>query len=194
MNSFKNPLTPLIPDPVNIEVPINALQQIIASIPWISKSFGRAWKSSRIDVATNKTIYYPEVWQGLNKDLLPVMPNDNLDSQAFWYINGAEDVNNWCKGQYTRIDADVHLIVWFNLECIDNTVDSRFTERLKKDVLDALRVGVMAGGTLTINKIWHEAADVFKWFTIEEAKRQVLEHPFGGFRFECLLNYKETCP
>lgn len=192
MNSFKNPLTPLVPNPVGLEVPINSLQTVLSAIPWMEKSFGRAWRTSKEDVK-GKDLFYPEVWQGLNKDLLNVMPNDNLKAQCFWYEEDAEEVQDWCAGQFSMINSKLSLIVWFNLKCIDPAVDNRFTETLKKDVLDALRGMTTSNGTLDIIKIHHEPKNVFKWFTIDETVEQSLTHPYGGFRFECMLNYKEEC-
>jgi len=192
MNSFKNPLTPLVPNPVGIEVPINALQTALGTIPWIEKSFGRSWRTSREDVK-GKNIFYPEVWQGLNRDLLNVMPNDNLQSQCFWYEEGAEEVKDWCAGSYSMIELKINLILWFNLKCIDPTVDNRFTETIKAEILNTLRMTTLPLGTISVKNIYHEPEDVFKWFTIDKTIEQSLTHPYGGFRFECMLNYKEEC-
>lgn len=192
MNSFKNPLTPLAPNPVNLEIPLNELQQSIATIPWIEASFGRAWKVSRMN-EMKKPEYYPEVWQGADKDLLNVMENDNLAAHSFWYVADPANVQDWNNGLYSRIERTVHLIVLFNLKRIDPNLTYRFTEELKRDILDKLRTTRLSSATLTINRVFEDPNQVFNGFTIKETENQTFVHPWGGFRFECLLNYTESC-
>lgn len=192
MNSFKNPLTPLVPNPVNLDVPTNELQLSLSGIPWIEASFGRAWRVPRKET-NGKIIYYPEVWQGEGKDLLNVMENDNLAAHCFWYFPDPANINNWNNGLYSRIERPAHLFVLFNLDKINPAATYRFTEELKRDLLDKLRNTRLSSATLTVNRVFEQASQVFNVFTINEAENQTFVHPWGGFRIECLLNYTEHC-
>jgi hypothetical protein len=193
MNSFKNPLTPLIADPKGIDKPIQDIQQALAALGWLEKSFGRTWQAyEKID---GKEVIYPETWQGEKMDLLNVMPNDNLKAQSFITINEPSEILNFRPGQYSRFRTMINVIVWFNLDQIFETVDYRHTELLKSTMMTALSTMLFDGnGAIKVSRIWEQAENVFKGFTIDRVKRQELVHPYGGFRFECELTYLEDCP
>lgn len=193
MNSFKHPLTPLITDPVGIDKPIQDIQTAIATIPWIEKSFGRTWQAYK--TVDKKEIVYPETWQGTDKDLLDVMPNDNVNAQSFITVGEPFRIPNYNKRNFNRVTGIINIIVWFNLERLVDTVDYRFTEILKLEVLRTLNeMTFKAEAGITVNQIWEQANNVFAGFTIDRLKQQELVHPFGGFRFECQLTYLEDCP
>lgn len=199
-NSFKNPLTPVIADPVGIDRPIQELQQTLAALGWLEKSFGRSWLSYRQDVLNGKIVTYPQVWQGMDngkdRDLLDVMPNDNLKSQSFFKVNDPIETINYRKDLYSEKRAIVDIIFWFNLREIHATVDYRFIELLKTQAEDAVRkhmFTVEAWANVELVRSWEDAANVFKGYTIPD-KRPQLIHPFGGFRLETRLTWRENCP
>jgi len=128
MISFKNPLVPLIVDPVNIDTPIQEMQQALAvGLPWLQKSFGRSWESVKKDT-DGKIWTYPEVWQGPNDDLMNCMPNDNLKSQSFFRVEEPIQVTQYDFQGFSRMNASVSIIFWFNLQVIDPDLDYRFIE------------------------------------------------------------------
>lgn len=192
--SFKNPLVPIIDDPVNIDAPIQEMQIALASgLPWLEKSFGRSWESVRQD-SVGKNWIYPEVWQGKGIDLLDCMPNDNLPSQSFFRVEDPITIADYEFERYARMNAQISIIFWFNLEVIDPTLTYRYVEILKGQAQRVITNAAIETGTFTINKIWEGAANVFKGYTIDQFKNQELIHPWAGFRFECTLNYLENCP
>lgn len=195
MNSFKNPIIPLIADPVNIDRPIQEMQiSLAAGLPWLARCFGRSWDSVRKDSA-GKIWTYPEVWQGPATDLLNVMPNDNLDSQVFFKVEEPIQVIEYSAGNYSRMNANVSIIFWFNLKLIDPDLDYRFIELLKGQAQRVItETGCSPEGTFTILRIWEGAQNVFKGYTLDIEQNQDLIHPYGGFRFECGLNFSENCP
>lgn len=194
MISFKNPLTPLITNLVNIDTPIQEMQQALASgLPWLQKSFGRSWESVRKDTS-NKIWTYPEVWQGADTDLLNCMPNDNLKSQSFFRVEEPIQVVDYEFMRFSRMNATVSIIFWFNLKVIDPDLDYRFIELLKGNAQQVITNTSCTDATWEILKIWEGANNVFKGYTIDQFANQELVHPFGGFRFECNLNFLENCP
>lgn len=194
MISFKNPLTPTIAQPVNIDKPIQEMQQALAiQLPWLEKSFGRSWESVRKD-QQGKIWTYPEVWQGPGIDLLNAMPNDNLSSQSFFRVEEPIQVIAYESNRYSRMTALVSIIFWFNLEVLDPDLDYRFIELLKGSAQRVITETSCTDATFVIQKIWEGANNVFKGYTIDQFQNQELIHPYGGFRFECLLNFLENCP
>lgn len=202
-NSFKNPLVPLIADPVGIDIPIQELQQTIANVGWVEKSFGRSWLSYSKD-SKGQVKYYPEVWQGKenvagkDKDLLNVLPNDNLRSYSFFKVDDPIVTDSdYSANLYNNKSATISIIFWFNLLEINKTLDYRFTELLKTTIEAAIRYHTFSPksqGRIKILRSWEEAANVFKGYTINVAEQQELVHPWGGFRLECVLTWRENCP
>lgn len=193
MNSFKNPIIPLISQPVNIDAPIQELQIALGTdLPWLEKSFGRSWESVRKD-EQGKIWTYPEVWQGAGIDLLNVMPNDNLKAQSFFRVEEPIQIIAYESNRFSRMSAQISIIFWFNLQVIDPDLDYRFIELLKASAQRAITETSCTNATFVIQKIWEGANNVFKGYTIDQFKNQELIHPYGGFRFECNLNYLENC-
>lgn len=203
MNSFKNAVIPLISSPVNIDRPIQEIQVALSSLGWIQKIFGRAWlayKSSQGFFGTNKQILYPHVWQGWTeddkpKDLLEVLPNDNIKSQVFFKVEEPINFVEFVPNGNSMMRATVSIIFWFNLRRIDPEIDYPFTELLKGQVLRTLAdMTFTPDSSLNILRIWEGAANVFRGYDITELKDQELVYPWGGFRFETEITYREDCP
>jgi hypothetical protein len=195
VNSFKNPLVPLIDNPVNIDRPIQEMQQALAAgLPWLAKAFGRSWESSRKD-PDGRIWIYPEVWQGAGEDLLNVMPNDNLKSQCFFRVEDPIEVIDYTPDNFNFMKADVSIIFWFDLRVIDPDLDFRYTELLKGMTQRILtETSLSASGTFQIRRTWENADNVFRGYTIDKTRNQELIHPYAGFRFECDLFFYENCP
>jgi hypothetical protein len=201
MNSFKDPLVPLIAQPVGIDIPIQELQVKLASLGWLEKSFGRSWTAVRKD-AQGRIIYYPEVWQGMtinnkDRDLLNVMPNDNLKSQSFFKVEDPIETIDYAQDLYNIKRAQISIIFWFDLRQIDKTLNYRFIELLKSLAETAIKTHSFtpaSWASIEILRSWEEPASVFKGYTINLVEQQELIHPWGGFRLDCRLNYRENCP
>lgn len=200
MNSFKNPLVPLIVTPVGIDIPIQSLQVKLGALGWLEKSFGRSWIAVRQDNA-GKVITYPEVWQGMtggkDRDLLDVMPNDNLKSQSFFKVEDPIDSLLYAQNEHMKKGATVNIIFWFNLREIDKTLDYRFIETLKSTAERAIvnhTFSAASQASIEIVRSWEDVGNVFRGYTFDAVKQQELIHPFGGFRIETRLTWTENCP
>lgn len=195
MNSYKDPLVPLIAEPVNIDRPIQALQVALGALPWLQKSYGRAYESFKRDPTSKIKSVYPQVWQGEGLDLLNVMPNDNLISQSFFRVEDPLEVREFRLDSFSTMRARVSLIVWFNLVRIDPTQNYLFAEILKAQIQRVLSITTLnEGDSIKILRVWERAANVFAGYTIDETRDQELVYPFGGFRFELELTFIENCP
>jgi hypothetical protein len=138
---------------------------------------------------------YPQVWQGPGKDLLEVLPNDNLKSQSFFKVEDPIEALEYVPDGLSLMRAPVSLIVWFNLNRIDDTITYNFSEQLKAEVQRKITTALLAErASVEILKIWEGAANVFKGYDISQLKDQELVYPWGGFRFELAITYQEDCP
>jgi hypothetical protein len=209
MNKFKNPFVPLIENPVNIDRPIQEIQLAIASLGWLEKSFGRAWnayKTTQQNTGLSRMVTYPHVWQGVEElpggklkplDHLEVMPNDNLKSQSFFKVEDPIQVVEFPQNPdgSAIMRAVTSIIFWFDLRQIDPSIDYNYTELLKGQVQRKLtEMTFTPDSSLTILRIWEGAQNVFRGYPINEVEYQYLVYPFGGFRFELELTYREECP
>ncbi len=193
-NSFKNPLIPLIVNPVNIDRAIQNVQVSLSEMGWLEKCFGRAYNSYKRDVVSRPSIY-PEVWQGLGKDLLNVLPNDNLKSQSFFKVEEPIEVLEYNPNGFSLMKATVSIIFWFNLKEIDDTADYRFIELLKGRTQRLLTAGDYAGTfSLEVKRVYDTPEQVFRGYDINKIPAETLIQPYGGFRFETEFVYVEDCP
>jgi hypothetical protein len=197
MISYKNPLVPLIDSPVNLDRPIQELQVALANgLPWLEKSFGRSWdgfKSTQGSLGTPKLVAFPQVWQG-GADLLPVMPNDNLNSQSFFKVEDPIQVVEYVPDGWAMMRAVVSLIFWANLKKIDPDKNYNFVEVLKGHAQRVITKAVLSTpASVKIVRTWEKPADVFKGYDISTLNTELV-YPYAGFRFELEVNYQEDCP
>jgi hypothetical protein len=202
MNKWKSPDVPLISVPVNIDRPIQEIQIALAGLSWLERSFGRSWLALKmLPTSTGKRIvYYPQVWQGFNeegkpRDMLEVLPNDNIKSQCFFKINDPVTVTEFVPNGDSQMRAILDIIFWFNYKALDDTIDYPFIELLKGQAQRVLAgMSFSPDSFLSIVRIWEGAANVFKGYDMTDVHDYNLVYPWGGFRFECELTYREDCP
>lgn len=189
--TLKNPAVVYVPDPHGIDVAIYDLQARLAAIPWLEKSFGRAWTLPDPTVADKRRIV-PMVYQG-DGEYYVILSNDALRSYSFWRVRGRRGVEQWSplnnRGVYQHLDT-VDLIVWANLKAIDKTKDHIFKETLITDVMRRLDGSHM----ITVTGIFDDKVeDIFSGYTLEPAHRDLLKYPFTAFRIEASLQYRVQC-
>lgn len=185
--SYKDPIAQVIADPVLLDKEIKAIQTTLATLSWLEKSFGRAFKWVRMD--KTRKVYYPAIFQVWKKDYYDGFPNDNIKSYSFIYPDPEEITENSNRGAH-EIQRDISIILFFDLEQIDNTLEYRFTEKLKEDVI--IKLATLR--SLEINKITDEVEEVFNDFTVDQIKAQYLKDKYGALKFECTIFYsKDNC-
>ena len=179
--TLKNPIAPTIPNPIGLDAEIQDLQLAFASLPWLTKSFGRAREVNKI----------PMVYQGTS-EYYPAMPNDALRAYSSFRLNLDKRANDYMDSDTLLFfTAPVDMIFWANLRSIDNSKDYVFTEELIRDVLAILAQNV----NVTVVRIWDERPeDIFKNYEISK-HRDLLMYPYAAFRIETLIRYEQNiCP
>jgi hypothetical protein len=95
-----------------------------------------------------------------------------------------------------RLKAPFSLVVWFDLRRVEkvmNLPDQRNTERVKEQILSVLETAFPKKGSVTIQRIYERAENVFDGFTLDEVQNQFLMSPFAGFRFQGELIVTNDC-
>lgn len=127
-------------------------------------------------------------------DYIEVSPDARIGNFSFFV---EEDPQMIEAGPWVRtIQAPFALVVWFDLWRVYKSETNRNTEKLKADILRVLggRNGwALTAGHIEINRIYEQAENVYRGFSLSEIDNQFLMHPFGGFRFEGVLTYDEEC-
>ena len=197
---MSNPNAPIIPAPVLVDAKIAELQQIlVANLPWLDAAFGRAQRLSK--KMNGKTIITPNVycggWRGHGEnDYIEVSPDSKIGNFSFFEVNDPETVE-WQYRQQMEIVTPFSLIFWFDTRRIFGVGDNRNISHLKNEILTLLngRTGLRfhTNGHLTIYHIYERAENIYRGYSLSEIDNQFLMHPFGGFRFEGVLDFDELC-
>ena len=187
--SYRNPIEQVIADPVLLDKEIKNIQTVLGTLSWLEKSFGRAFKGIRLK--EGRKVTYPAIFQQWKKDYYDAFPNDNIKSYSFIFPDPSEITEYNVKGKH-EIQRNISIILFFDLEQIDNTLQYRFIELLKEDVIIVL--ATLKPGKLEINDITDDVEEVFSDFTVDEIKAEFLKDKYGALKFECTIFYRnENC-
>ncbi len=188
--SYANPIEKTITDPVLLDLEIQNIQTVLGTLSWLEKSFGRAFKATRLKAG--RKVNYPAIFQEWKKDYYDAFPNDNITSYSFIYPDPSEVTEYGNKGIH-QIERNISIILFFNLVKIDaNTLQYRFTEKLKEDVI--IKLATLKPNKLLINRITDDVEEVFNDFTVDEIKSEYLQDKYGALKFECTIFYRnENC-
>ena len=55
------------------------------------------------------------------------------------------------------------------------------------------QIGDQQNGRIEINRIYELAENIYRGFSLDEVDNQFLMAPYGGFRFEGIMEVTETC-
>lgn len=190
---------PIINNPVMIDRVIGEIQTaLVANLDWLDAAFGRAQRLVKI-LPTGKRITTPNVYcggsgKGVN-DYIEVSPDSQIGNFSFCLVDDPQTMD-WRQGVQMEQRAPFSLIFWFDLRRVFNSTTNRNTEYLKAQILEILngRAGwILSDGRLRINKIYEQAENIYRGFSITEIDNQYLMHPYAGFRFEGEIGIDTPC-
>lgn len=189
---------PIIANAVMLDAIIGEIQKgLVENISWLNAAFGR---SQRLTKQINgKKVITPNVycggWKGHGpNDYIEVSPDSKIGNFSFFEVDDPQTIDSAPWGR--EIKAPFGLVVWFDLTRVYNSQTNRNTELLKAEILRVLngRSGWhLRHGRITINQIYERAENIYKGYNLSEIDNQFLMHPFGGFRFEGILEFEELC-
>lgn len=167
-----------IKNPVLIDAVIDQIQVSFADkLKWLDNIYPRAVKVAQ--KRENVTHIKPCVYKSGN-DYEDVSPNDKLGNFCF-FLRSEPDNVKWEQYQDSEMLIPFSIIFWVDARKVTH---DRNTERIKADILHALRDTTLAKGRVTVLKIYEEAENVYRGFTLDETNNQFMIHPYCGFRFE----------
>lgn len=182
------PTTPYLFDKV-----IHELQQALKNgLPWLDHSFGRAERL--VKTIDGRRIYTPNIYKG-NDQYELLLPDDKLGCFSFFVLHEPQELLNRMQME-VRIKSPFSLIVWVDLRRVEKVMhlpDQRNTEMVKEQVLSVVNTAFPKKGSVTVERIYERAENVFEGFTLDEVQNQFLMSPFAGFRFYGELIVTNDC-
>lgn len=198
MSTNKPINAPVIPNAVMLDAVIGEIQQgLVNNLSWLDAAFGRAQRLTKN--IEGKRIVTPNVycggWNGHGpNDYIEVSPDAKIGNFSYFEVDDPQTID---PGPWARqIKAPFSLIVWFDLTRVYGSRTNRNTEKIKSDILHILNGRAdwhLTNGRIVINKIYERAENIYKGYTLSEIDNQFLMHPFGGLKFEGLLEFDELC-
>lgn len=167
---------------------IEAAKTALSGVWWLDQCFGRAWRITKRLNGANIT--EPCIYTTGNS-YESLVPSNDLGNYSFFLLGDPNTVDY----SYSRIDTPYSLIVWCDLrKCFSNgDTNRRDTENLKAELMNALGNVAVKGGRISLSRIYEEANNVFRGFTLDETVNQYLMQPYAGFRIEGTIRAEIPC-
>lgn len=189
---------PIIPGAVMLDKVLGTIQEaLVDGLPWLDVAFGRAQRLTKVVEGRRHTT--PNVfcggWEGHGpNDYIEVSPDAEIGNFSFFAIDDPQVVQPGLGQREFR--TPFGLIVWFDLRRVYGEASNRNTEQLKAQVLDVLsgRSGfALTEGHIEVSRIYEQAQNIYRGYSLDEVDNQFLMHPYGGFRIDGTLYYTEIC-
>ena len=185
--SYHNQIQRAIIDPQGIDKVIEDICLSLSNITWLSNIYRRAWMINN-SVGGNGS-FTPMVYLQ-EMSYYNVLPNDNFSALSFVTITSPErrvnqtDVNT--ASWEAQKERDLAIVIWCNLERVDNSKDYPFVEELKT-IIEPLLENVEG---LTINSyVDEDYRQIFSGYDISETDNKFFAYPYAAFRFNCTAGY-----
>ena len=189
---------PVIRNAVMLDRVIGEIQNgLVENILWLDVAFGRSQRLTKM--MNGRRIITPNVycggWNGHGpNDYIEVSPDSKIGNFSFFEIEDPQaiDAGPWAR----QIRAPYALIVWFDLTRVYDEPDNRNTEYLKAQILRVLNGRAdwhLQQGRIVINNIYERFENIYRGYSLSEIDNQFLMHPYGGFRFDGILEFDELC-
>jgi hypothetical protein len=182
--SYPNPLATTIPT-IGLDGTITVLQEAIADLYWIGKSFHRAYRHAELNTG-QRTISVPKTWQA-GKEWINVLPNDNIVAQSFFWPISDESVIEFDNHVDPLMESEVALIVWCNTSKISGHNTGPSLAYQKADILALLKSSDLVTDITGI--VDRNATEIFDPFTINDELTQYTMLPYQGFRINFTVKY-----
>jgi hypothetical protein len=191
--TYYNPNIPLLSNPVGVDREIQALQEELGiGLSWLEYVYGRAFLGVAKEVRQPNYLY-PAVYKG-NKNYYDASPNDNLRSQAFFYLDGMARPTTHDVGEYLKFTQPVSLIVWGRLDKVNTFLgdpfsDEHFGSYLLQTILNTIR----KNRSFKIKSIVDNGREVFAEFGIRNRNPSLFYHPYFCYRINMDVAFEEEC-
>lgn len=171
---------------------IQGLQDALGALTWLDHIFGRSERL--VKMVDGRKYYTPNVYAH-NGEYIPLVPdNTMLGNYAFFVLSEPQQVSV-PMGRQNRVKAPFSLIVWVDTRTIDlwSEKDSRNTEYIKEQLLKTIQRAWLHHGSVSVDRVYQLAENVFDGYTLDEVDNQYLMAPFAGFRLTGEIIIDEEC-
>lgn len=181
---------PVIQNPELVDRVIADIQKgLVENLGWLDHAFGRAQRIAK--VINNKKYFVPSVYAGGN-EYLEVSPDANIGNFCFFQMEDPQTMQ-WQPGIRGSITSNYSLIFWFDTGKITGA-ENRNTEFVKAQVLKTLNGGFwLRSGRINVTRIYDQAENIYRGYSLDEIDNQFLMHPYAGFRLSGDLFINESC-
>ena len=185
------PRSPKPENPVMIDRILAYIQdELINRIGWLNYAFGRAQRL--VTQREHKAYYYPGVYIGAN-EYLNVLPGQGLGNRTFFVVDDPHTIEFYPR-QYNVIRSPISLVCWYSLLDIYPDSKERNTEDVKRQILRVLTdITMPVASRLDLAKIYEQAENIFRGYSLQEIDTQYLMQPYAGIRIDGTLLYREPC-
>ena len=183
------PQVPVLKEPKMIDFVLQEIQVILATrLTWLTYVFGKAER--KVELKDNKKIVFPAVYTG-GKDYLKVFPDSKIGSFCFFDVEDGQEID------MNRINAEIEskfsVVFFFDFRKVyPSDWEERSLQHVKQQVIEVFRSSTFQFSQIRMNKIFEHAPNIYKNYTDKEIDNQFTMRPFGGFRIEGIIKYRET--
>jgi len=182
---FKCKNVPTLSNPTGIDRIATNIQNALAQISWMEYAFGRAYK--RKSQRTGEAYYAPFVYQG-TREYLELDPQDDVKAFSFVEVDDSRSITNYdpILPTWNQVQT-VNVVVFANLEQINNTIDEIFTEKLIEEV------AVMLNSVSSIFTIDTIEEGVLNAYSNYDYKNEWIKENYGAFKIRCTTIAPNDC-
>ncbi len=182
---FKCKNVPVLSNPTGIDKIVVRIQEALAQIDWMEYSFGRAYR--RKETRINESYYAPFVYSA-QREYLNVEPQDDIKAYCFTEVSNSRSVREYdpLRKDWFQ-DQNISVVVFANLELIDNTDDSIFTEKLIEEVAYMLN---SVSQIATIDSIEEGIENAFSDY---DYNNEWIKLNYGAFKINCTVSALNDC-
>lgn len=171
---------------------IQGLQDALGELSWLNHIFGRSERL--VKMVEGRKYFTPNVYRKNGEYISLVPDNTELGNYSFFVLSEPQQVGV-PMGRQNRVKAPFSLIVWVDTRTIDlwEEKDTRNTEYLKEQLLKTIQRAWIRHGSVTVDRVYQLAENVFDGYTLDEVDNQYLMAPFAGFRLIGEMIVDEEC-
>lgn len=171
---------------------IQGLQDALGELSWLNHIFGRSERL--VKMIEGRKYFTPNVYRKNGEYISLVPDNTELGNYCFFVLSEPQQVSV-PMGRQNRVKAPFSLIVWVDTRTIDlwEEKDTRNTEYLKEQLLKTIQRAWLRHGSVSVDRVYQTAENVFDGYTLDEVDNQFLMAPFAGFRLTGEMIIDEEC-
>lgn len=185
---------PIIENPMLFDRVIAEIQKGLKdNLLWLDHSFGKAQRITK--QINGKTYMFPAVYMGMGNEYRDVSPDSNLGNFCFFVLSEPQTIG-WIPNQQGSMSTPFSIIFWFDIRKVyPLKYNERNIDSIKAEILKSLNLKIKTTtGNYSFNKVWELSENIYKEYRgILELDNQFLMHPYGGLRFDGILNITEDC-